>query len=206
MSSCSSCIGIIFVAGMLISPIIFGAIIANLKNDIRNLHKTPVVYGYTVQYPISDVMCVTQASRVASSKVLNVTSLRVDGNRETAQVFQERYMGSPPDGRKWCQCSKQYQVFISTMNKTFVDSKIDCNADREWAVYHRPVYAYNGINGSLDYESPHQKETEIQGNIKGFFVGIYICCGVIGFLIIGAIMHCLGNRAHKVAPLTLSAV
>lgn len=201
MPFASACCGISIFLVILVCPIIFGAIISRLRDDLDDLHDTEVIPGIATRQPISNISCVTRMSSM-STKVTNVLSYRVNGNMSSASEIQYRYASLTPDGKKWCLCERSVDYVIgNATHSSQLEKNINCDDAREYTARNVTVYMYGGINGTIEYASPKQKEDDINQDIGGLFVGIYLCCGMIAFVILGSVLHCMCSRPRdQVSP------
>ena len=185
---------------LMICPIAFGVIIANLKEDISDISNTRVTTGNATVFPPSDITCVTWPSSI-SKKTSNVTSFRVNGNMSAALDFQTKYNAMKPEGSKKCTCTQDSLVNYTHINGTAAtttnnDTIIECSQGVEWQTRTITAFLYWNDNESytIDYQSPKKKIAFIQNDINGFFVGIFLCVGILGFLLIGTCLHFLCSR------------
>ena len=202
MSECGQFIGSIFVLAIVICPIVFGAFIACLKEDILDLKSIQVTSGVSTRFPLEIMTCMTWASSV-SRRVSNVITRDVSGNRTVAETFSSEYYAMKPGGTKGCVCSRTSMITFEARNGTMrivnKETDINCGTALEWVRRNATVYIYWTSNETytIDYESPQRKEQEFQDEIGGYYIGIFLCCGVAAFLIMGAISHCVCSRRSE---------
>jgi hypothetical protein len=202
MPNCVPFLGVGFVLTIFICPIVFGALIAGLKEDIAILKSIPVTMGISTRFPLEIMTCMTWPSSV-SKRVSNVITREVSGNRTVAANFSSEYYATKPKGTKGCMCSRSSMITFEASNGTMriinKETDIDCGAASEWVQRNTTAYIYWTSNETfvIDYESPQHKEQEFQDDIGGYYVGIFLCCGFIAFLITGAVLHCVCSRRSE---------
>lgn len=204
MPECGPCLGAGFVLTMLICPIVFGALIAFLKEDLSTLKSIPVIIGVSTRFPLEEMTCMTWTSSV-SKLVSNVITREVSGNRTVAGNFSSEYNAMKSKGTKGCMCSRTSMITFEASNGTMriivnKETDIDCGAASEWVQRNTTVYIYYWTGNEtyvIDYESPQHKEQELQDEIGGYYIGIFICCGFLAFLFTGAIGHCVRSRRRE---------
>ncbi len=184
---------------LVICPIAFGVVVANLSGDISDVWNTRVTIGNATIFPPSDITCMTWPSSI-SKRVSNVASFRVNGNMSAALEFQTEYDATKPTGTKKCTCSQDGRVTYKKDNVTAViaynDPTVDCNRELYWTTRNTTVYIYWADNDtySIEYQSPGAKVQILENEIRGFIIGIFVCCGFLGFIMVASCLHCLSSR------------
>lgn len=202
MPDCGPLLGGVFVLTLLICPIVFGALIAGLKEDFSTLKSIPVTMGVSTRFPPEVMTCMTWTSSV-SKRVSNVITREVSGNRTVAANFSSEYNAMKPEGTKGCMCSRTSMITFEAMNGTMRivnnETAVNCGATSEWVQRNTTAYIYWTSNGTyfIDYESPQHKEQELRDEIGGYYIGIFLCCGFLAFLITGAVLHCVCSRRSE---------
>lgn len=117
MPECGLCLGFAFVLTIIICPIVFGALIASLKEDISSMRSIPVTMGVATRFPPEVMTCMTWTSSV-SKRVSNVITRNVSGNRTVARNFSSEYDAMKPEGTKGCTCSRTSLITFEASNGT----------------------------------------------------------------------------------------
>jgi hypothetical protein len=202
MPECGPFLGGVFVLTIFICPIVFGALIAGLKEDIANLKSIPVTIGVSTRFPLEVMTCMTWPSSI-SKRVSNVMTREVSGNRTVAANFSSEYYAMKPGGTKGCACSRTSMITFEASNGTMhivnKETDINCGAASEWVQRNTTAYIYWTSNETyvIDYESPQYKEQKFQDDIGGYYIGIFFCCGFIAFLFTGAVLHSVCSRRRE---------
>lgn len=185
-SSSSSCCGtitcIIVFLTLIICPCIFGWKITVLNDEINDIQNAGIVTATAFRSAATLMECGTKSTLSISARNVQVFNLTEDINVENLSLA---YVGSDAKSKS-CTCNTNTDVYLDALLKQkIIEQGVDCSK----ALVPSNTTVYLAADGSITYTKPELRIAKLKDDIGGNIVGICLCCGIIGFVLMTACLY-----------------
>lgn len=209
--ACGPVMSVILLLALIIMPCIFGWRITVLQDEIADIRASNVTSVTAMRAPIDTMTCssksaVSVSTRADNVQVFNLSSVSPRELSLEVDRLQRAYIGN--SDRRACTCSAHSELYLTNITKTRLATTYETGLDCKPLTVPSNATVFLYPDGSVGRKSPKAQIESRQQDIGGFFVGIFICCGILGFVMFASVLfviiksciQCCGE-CPKVVPL-----